>query len=415
MHHSNLAPVFTGLRYGLHALVLGLLIFAIAQSFIVDSGLKWWVLLTGVTFLATYASAPRVINRAGNGTSKIGTTSKTGSTSKPGGALDRPGIWWIVALTCEWALLTWLSPEAAFMVFPMFFLYLHVIPGIGGAIAIVLATIFAIVALGLHSSFTIGGVIGPIIGAGVALLIGLAYRALQREAKEREELLAELLSTRKQLAETEREQGALAERARLARDIHDTVAQGLSSIHMLLTAAERDSKGEALNYITLARDTAATSLADTRHIIAELTPPQLDSGLAPALRRLAKEQSDRNAFTIDVEAAEVVLPMAEQTALFRIAQGALSNAIQHSTGQRIAVSLEQAAESVVLRVADDGTGFDPDLVGEGSHEGKSPTGSFGLTAIRQRVEEFNGTVEIETNLGSGTTVTVSLPHGEVAP
>ncbi|WP_342664885.1 hypothetical protein [Microbacterium indicum] len=99
-------------------------------------------------------------------------------------------------LTVLWAVLTWLSPEGAYLVFPLFFLCLHVLPGRGGVAAIVLATAFAIVALGLHLGFSVGGVIGPLVGAGVALLIGLAYRAPTREAQERERLLAELIRTR---------------------------------------------------------------------------------------------------------------------------------------------------------------------------------------------------------------------------
>src|SRR5690606_17402622 len=139
------------------------------------------------------------------------------------------------------------------------------------------------------------------------------------------------------LAETEREQGALAERARLAREIHDTVAQGLSSIQMLLHAAERDAPhGAALRHVRLARETAAESLAETRRFIRELTPAGLDDGLVAALRRLAREQERRSGLRIEVTAKEtdLALPMDVQSALLRIAQGAVSNAVRHSGADR---------------------------------------------------------------------------------
>ncbi|MGO2111041.1 MAG: sensor histidine kinase, partial [Pseudoclavibacter sp.] len=319
MAHSTLAPVFTGLRLGLHVLLIGLAGFAVVRSFVVSSPGAIWTLPVGIAFIAVYL--------AGSWAARF---NRAADSSWRGLALV-----WVAALTSLWAVLTWLSPEGAYLVFPLFFLYLHVLPGPAGVTTVVVATAFAILALGLHLGFSAGGVIGPLIGAGVALLIGLAYRVLRREAEEREHLLAELIRTRRQLAETEREQGALAERARLAREIHDTVAQGLSSIQMLLRAAERDTPEPGAGYIRLARETAADSLADTRQIIRELTPARLDEGLAAALHRLGEEQSDRASLPIEVTAEEIVLPMSTQTALLRIAQGALSNSIRHAHATRI--------------------------------------------------------------------------------
>lgn len=425
MAHSNLAPVFTGLRYGLHTLVTGLIIFVIAQAFAQDRDLKWWVLAIAVIFLGTYVSASFAPRRNTTNTAPRDVPKDRDKSSTHQVLATSPGTWWILALTGEWAVLTWLSPEAAFIVFPMFFLYLHLIPGIGGGIAIILATLFAIVSLGLHSGFSIGGVIGPLIGACVALLIGLAYRALQREAQEREELLAELLRTRKQLAQTEREQGALAERARLARDIHDTVAQGLSSIHMLLNAAERDRSEQGLAYITLAKETAQESLAETRNIISELTPKELDRGLAGALRRLATDQAARTGIDITVDAHEGDMPMQLQTALLRIGQGALSNATRHSDAEHIRITLEIAQNSVhtfdpdegeyeagsgrglhsaTLTVADDGRGFDIDTIEQSTQSADS----FGLNAIRQRVEQLDGTLTIDSTPGRGTVLSTTV-------
>ncbi|GAA1803334.1 sensor histidine kinase [Nesterenkonia flava] len=389
MPHSTLAQVFTGLRFGLHALLIGLAGFAVVRAFVVFSPVAAWTLVVGVAFVAVYL--------AGAWAARSGRAA--GSSGR------RFAVVWVAALTLLWAVLTWLSPEGAYLVFPLFFLYLHVLPGPGGVAAIVVTTAFAILAVGLHLGFSVGGVIGPLVGAGVALLIGLAYRALRREAEERERLLAELIRTRQQLAETEREQGALAERARLAREIHDTVAQGLSSIQMLLRAAERDTPEPGAGYLKLARETAAESLADTRQIIRELTPARLDDGLTAALRRLGQEQSDRASLPVEVTAEDLDLPMGIQTALLRIAQGALSNAIRHADATRIAVELARDDDAVSLIVRDDGQGFDVSSAVADSHEADS----FGLSAMRERVEQLDGALTITSAPGDGTTVTARLP------
>jgi signal transduction histidine kinase len=390
MPHSSLAPVFTGLRVGLHALLVGLAAFAVLRAFVVGSPTARWTLAAGLAFVAMYL-AGAWFARAG--------------AARAEGARSPQALWWVAALTVLWAVLVWLSPEGAYLVFPLFFLYLHVLPGAGGIVAIVVATAFAIVALGLHLGFGVGGVIGPLVGAAVALLIGFAYRALRREAEERERLLAELVRTRDRLAETEREQGALAERARLARDLHDTVAQGLSSIQMLLRAAERDAPEPGAGYVRLARETAADSLADTRQIIRELTPTRLDDGLAAALRRLGRESEGRASVPVEVAAEDLDVPMGTQTALLRIAQGALSNATRHARASRIVVSLAGGTGSVALTVDDDGDGFDVSSVAAPSPEADS----FGLTAMRERVEQLDGTLTIRSAPGAGTTVTARLP------
>ncbi|MEV8214641.1 sensor histidine kinase [Leifsonia sp. NPDC077715] len=390
MSHSTLDPVFTGLRIGLHVLVVGLAAFAVVRAFAVSSPSEWWTLTVGVAFVAVYV--------AGAATAR---TAASGFRGGRGSALV-----WIALLTLLWAVLVWLSPEGAFIVFPLFFLYLHVLPTRGAIAAIAATTVFAIVALGLHLGFSVGGVVGPLIAAGVAVLIGLAYRALRREARERELLLAELLRTRQQLAETEREQGALTERARLAREIHDTVAQGLASIQMLLRAAERDTPEPGAGYVRLARETAADSLADTRQIIRELTPARLDGGLAAALRRLAREQADRSSVPIEVRADDLELSMDVQTALLRIAQGALSNAVLHADASHVDIELSEDGDAVSLAVQDDGRGFDVDAALADLHG----TDSFGLQAMQERIDQLDGTLGIVSAPGTGTTVTARLPR-----
>ncbi|MGA6096163.1 sensor histidine kinase, partial [Microbacterium sp. NPDC079356] len=269
-------------------------------------------------------------------------------------------------------------------------------------------------ALGIHGEWTVGGIVGPIVGAAVALLIGLGYQALAREAQQREVLMQELLATRGQLAATEREAGVLAERARLAREIHDTVAQGLSSIQMLLHAAERaDGERPGIEHIRLARETAAAGLADTRRFIRELTPPDLDDrGLGSALRRLASTQWAARGLPVDVRVSDAVeLPMHVQTALLRIAQGAIANVIQHADAYSAMITLTIGDDRVEFTIADDGRGFDPSLV---AAVPGAKSDSFGLQATRERVDQLGGTLTVSSAPGTGTSLTIELTLREAA-
>ncbi|MAP63513.1 MAG: two-component sensor histidine kinase [Microbacterium sp.] len=389
MPPSTLTPVFVGLRVGLHALFVGLTAFVVVRAVVVGAPHLPAVLIVAGGFIAVYL--------VGAGWARGGVHAVSGAFA----------LGWVAALSGLWGFLVWLTPEGAFLVFPLFFMYLHLLPGVWGVVAVGVSAALAIVSLGMHIGFTVGGVIGPIVAAAVAVLIGLAYRALRRESAERDRLLAELLHTRAQLAETEREQGALAERARLAREIHDTVAQGLSSIQMLLRAAERDAVEPSAAHLRLARETAADSLRETRQIIRQLTPSRLDDGLGAALHRLGAEQSHAP-FRVDVHTEDIDLPMDAQIALLRIAQGALANAARHAEPSRVTLTLTAPDDdSVLLAVGDDGRGFDP-----GAVAAAGASTSFGMRAMRERVDQLGGALEVVSAPGEGARVVVRLPrHG----
>ncbi|MFJ3392399.1 sensor histidine kinase [Leifsonia aquatica] len=396
MAHTALTPVFVGLRTGLHVLFVVLAGLVIVRALVVPSSSTIAIVAVAVVLIATYFVGAALARGAG-----------------PRG--HAAGLIWLALLTVEWAALLWLSTEAAYLVFPLFFLYLHLLGGRWGAVAILLSTAAAIVALGLHGGWTVGGVVGPLVGAGVALLIGLGYQALAREAAEREALMRELLDTRDQLAVTEHESGVLAERARLAREIHDTLAQGLSSIQLLLHAAERaDPDGPGVEHIRLARETAATGLADARRFIRELAPPDLDDqGLGGALRRLARTQWAAQGLEVEVRVADAVpLPMHVQTALLRIAQGAVANVVQHAHADSAVIELVADADGLRFTVSDDGDGFD--LRAAEAGDGGATSDSFGLQAARERVQQLGGTLVVESAPGRGTSLTVLLATAEAS-
>jgi len=388
MAHTALTPVFVGLRTGLHVLFFALTGVVIARAVLDPSESSASAIVLALIVGATYASGALLarLSRGRRLTSLI----------------------WLALLSAEWLGLLWVSADAAY------FLFLHLLGRWAGSAAILAATIVAVCALGIHGGWSVGGVVGPFVGAGVALLIGLGYQALAREAQQREALVSELLATRGQLAAREHESGVLAERARLAREIHDTLAQGLSSIQMLLHAAERaDDTRPGIEHIRLARETAAANLVEARRFIRELTPPQLDDQtLGGALRRLARTQWATQGLDVQVRVSDaVVLPMHLQTALLRITQGAIANVIQHARATTATVTIGIENDHLRFTVEDDGDGFDAELPAPGTGE---KSDSFGLRATAERVEQLGGSLVIDTASGRGTTLTVDLPLTEFA-
>jgi len=384
-------------------LFLALIVVVIGRAIAIATPLSIAIIGLAVLMLITYGLGSYLSRQAEVTVSGVGTPTLTGMSA---------GVW-LLTLSTEWAVLVWLIPEAAYLVFALSFLYLYLLRRRWGILAVLVAVGAAIVALGMHDGWSVAAVIGPLLGAGVAILIGLGYQSLTREAAEREMLMTELMATRDQLAETERTAGALAERARLAREIHDTVAQGLSSIQMLLHAAERaDPDRAGIQHIRLARDTAAANLADTRAFIRELLPVALtDRRLAGALRRLAETQWSSDELDVQVRVSDALeLPMQVQSALLRITQGAMANVLQHARARTVIIAVAVDADSVELTVADDGVGFDTATVRADRAVGASD--SFGLTAIRERVDQFGGTLTVEASEGRGTRLTVVLSTEE---
>lgn len=321
---------------------------------------------------------------------------------------------WLFVLTLVWVLMLPIVPISIYIVFPLFFLFLQVMPDVRGIIAVIGAMAVAIVSQ-YPVGLTVGGVMGPSVAALVTIAIDYAFRTLWRVNHEKQELIDQLIETRSQLAETERSAGIAEERQRIAHEIHDTVAQGLSSIQMLLHVAEQeiisrglDDNGEAespLHKIRLARSTASDNLGEARAMIAALQPAALSkTSLEGALHRVTEPLLGID-FAISVEGDERQLPMKTEATLLRIAQGAIANVAKHSEAQHCHVTLTYDETQVRLDVVDDGVGFDP------QHIAQRPAGlgHIGLSALRQRATELNGEVVVESSYGQGTAVSVALP------
>ncbi|MER7519889.1 sensor histidine kinase [Streptomyces sp. NPDC126499] len=326
-------------------------------------------------------------------------------------ASRRAAAVWLAGLCAAWLLLLAATPEGLWVAFPLYFLQLHLLPGRWSLPAVALTAGAAILSYVGHGAPLNPGVfIGPLLGAAVAVATVLGYQALYRESERRRRMVEELIATRAELAAAERHAGTLAERERLAREIHDTLAQGLSSIQLLLRAAERalPEDSAAARHIEEARRAAQDNLAEARRFVRALTPPGLEHGsLAGALERLCGTTGpDGPRVRRSVSGTPVALPTPYEVALLRIAQSALANTVRHASASRAEITLSFMGGSVTLDVVDDGRGFDPAAVRGGR---PSPEGGFGLTAMRSRAESLGGSFTVESAPGQGTAVAVSLP------
>ncbi|EST24284.1 sensor histidine kinase [Streptomyces roseochromogenus] len=324
----------------------------------------------------------------------------------------RAAAWWLAAVGAVWLGLLALSADGVWVAFPLYFLQLHLLPRRTGLAAVAATALAAVTAFAAHQgSFSAAMAIGPALGAAVAVAVVWGYQALYRESERRRRLIEELTATRADLAEAQHTAGVLAERERLAREIHDTLAQGLSSIQLLLRAAERNLPGapeNAVRHVGQARQAAVDSLAEARRFVAALAPPALEgTTLADALERLCATTGTRHRLTarFHLAADPVPLPTAHEVALLRIAQSALANTVRHAQASTVDVTLGTLGDRITLTVADDGIGFDPARLPDPD----PATGGFGLTAMHTRLHTLGGTLTIDSAPGHGTTLTARLP------
>ncbi len=238
------------------------------------------------------------------------------------------------------------------------------------------------------------------ISMTVSLLFGGWIHGIIQQSAKRAELIAELERTRAELAAERHDAGVLAERARLAAEIHDTLAQGFTSVLMLTQAAEvnPDTTKESL---TLIERTARENLAEARSLVAALSPAALDgSSLPEALRRLTDGHREATHADVALDVSGEPTPHPEtDVVLLRAAQETLANVRKHASAGRVRLRLAYAPDGVTLAVSDDGAGFDPSANGTG----------FGLRGMRRRVEQSGGTMTVTSEPGTGTTVKVQLP------
>ncbi|HEY4463281.1 MAG TPA: sensor histidine kinase [Streptosporangiaceae bacterium] len=226
-----------------------------------------------------------------------------------------------------------------------------------------------------------------------------------------EEMMAENTGLHAQLLSQAREAGVLEERQRMAREIHDTLAQGLTGIVTQLEAAgpavaAEERQRRLGNAKRLARD----SLAEARRSVQALRPEPLETALLPeAVTEVADRWSAVNGVAVQVTTtgSAVALYPDIEIALLRVAQEALANVAKHAGASRVGLTLSYMEDVVTLDVRDDGKGFCTAGVGNGRASANG--NGFGLTAMRQRVERLGGRLAIESEPGNGTAVSASVP------
>ncbi len=335
--------------------------------------------------------------------------------------------WWLVAVSLLWLVLIWASADFVWLVFPLFFLQLHVLPGRVALPVIALSTVLVVVALWFHNRGSAGPglelpmVLGPVFGAAFAVITGLAYRALYLEAENQRLAAAELRRTRGELARSQHAAGTLTERARLAREIHDTLAQGFSSIVLMGRAAEKALDGgdtaAARDRLRTVQKTASANLAEARNFVRGLQSPELEQmSLAGSLRRLCEkteaEAAARGAglrCRFDLEGTPVELPNPYSTTLLRAAQASLANVWVHAKASNAVVTLSFMGTEVVMDIYDDGVGFRPEAAEAGGTSARTDGSGYGLRSLRERVAALAGTLDIESAPGEGTAVAIRLP------
>lgn len=429
---TEAAVILRVLRVCLHSAFAVLLLVAVLR--LLETGLQgadWLALGLALVLAAVYL---------------LGTVVEKHHSADPSRFDPRPySHLWLGAVCLLWLLLIWISADFVWLAFPLFFLQLHVLPLRLALPAIALSTVLVIVSLWFHNAGADGGalqlpmVLGPAFGAAFAVVTGLGYRALYLEAENQRFAAEELRRTRAELARSQHDAGTLAERARLAREIHDTLAQGFSSILLMGRAAERSlddgDTATARGRLRTVQETASANLAEARHFVRGLQPPALaehmaetaaensaknpaeilpEDPLVNSLRRLcdkteteAAARGTRLRCRFDLEGTPVELPNPYRTTLLRAAQASLANVWVHANAGTAVVTLSFLGSEVAMDIYDDGAGFDPSAV---TDPARRPDGSgYGLKSLQERVTALHGSLEVESAPGEGTVVAIRLP------
>ncbi|MBD7918278.1 sensor histidine kinase [Cellulomonas sp. Sa3CUA2] len=239
-----------------------------------------------------------------------------------------------------------------------------------------------------------------------AVVLGLWITQIAEQSEERAYLLEELSAAQDALAASHHAAGVVAERERLAAEIHDTLAQGFTSVVMLAQTASvelaRDHHDRVAARLESIEGVARDNLAEARALVAAFAPPDLQDGtLADALARLAARFGTETGLRVDVvDDAGDTAGAEAQVVLLRAAQEALANVRRHADATHVTLRLARVGPEVVLEVVDDGRGLAADV----------PEGN-GLRGMRARADAAGGTLDVTAAPGRGTRVRLQVPAG----
>lgn len=320
-----------------------------------------------------------------------------------------PGIgWaWLAAIFALWTTLVTVSEQFVWLLFPIAFLCQILLPRWPGLGAVVGAWLVAV--LVPAGAVSVAGVVGPAVGTAVAVAIYRFYRALHNEARRQYAVAAELRATQERLGASERAAGRLAERERLSREIHDTLAQGLGSIVLLARAATKSAADQpgVVARLKAIEQVAAEDLAEARAFVSDLRSPGLADTVAESLAALVESRRTQLAALgrgtrLELRVDARYPDPEDGLVLLRVAQEAVSNALRHSPARVIVITYTTWPDRAGVDVVDDGGGIGEHLPGQG------------LTGLRERVQAANGSLNIEST-AEGTAVAAIVPTRRERP
>ena len=432
--HAQL-PVLRTLRVALHVMFAFLLGFSLVRYLwtgtrVPDAAPAACAVAATALLAAVYLAGTvwenRHARRAGRGEAAPGTERGAGPGAGPEGAPSGvPRRWagsWLAAVTLLWLCLVLISPDFVWVVFPLMFLFLHLCPHRTGLVAVVLLwAVSALVPLAHGGGdYSAGAAVGPLLGAVLAVVISSTYRALAADAEHHARTAEALRLAQAELAERERRAGRAEERERLAREIHDTVAQGLSSILLVARAARAGltagNTRQVQRQLAVIEEGAGENLAQARRFVRDLAAVPEGPGLPEALTALCRRTEAQEAArgqrlecSLRLEGREAAdLPEPVQTALLRGAQASLANVAAHAGAARAVLTLTVSADEALLDVYDDGVGFDPAALEDPRAAGGSDSG-YGLPGLRRRLQTLGGSLTVDSAPGDGTVIGMRLP------
>ena len=302
-----------------------------------------------------------------------------------------------------------------FVVFPQVWMFTPTLRW--GMAACTALTAVAIVGMGVSLGWSSGVLRNVVPQMLIALLfsilLGFWIGKVIEQSGQRADLISKLEQARSELASAHHAQGVMAERERMAREIHDTLAQGFTSIVMLAQAAqaglaksaERSEAdgGRELERLTAIEAVARENLAEARALVAAFSPVDLDGAtLTDAVTRLGQRFSERTGVGVAVEVSGSLVGLGrdQEVVLLRAVQEALANVRRHADARAVTVRLVADAGGARVEVLDDGVGF---MVSQAE--------GFGLAGMRARVGDVGGQVAVTSEVGRGTRVMVRVPGG----
>lgn len=332
------------------------------------------------------------------------------------GALARYAAYTGGVTACLVVLSLALSPGVALA--PLFVLFPQawaMLPRRWPAVVVVVATPAALALVQVAQSgwapdAVTDAVVTAFLQSAAAIVLGLWITGLVHESESRAALLAELTAARAELASAEHARGVLAERERMAGEIHDTLAQGFLSIVALAQAAQ---VGETRERLDLIEATARANLAEARAIVAAHTPPDLAQSpaadrLLSALERLAARTTAHDGLAVELDLPASLPPLSPEAevVLLRAAQEGLANARRHGGATRVVLTLAADVEGVEMALVDDGAGLGP----EGAAALTGPRAGYGLAAMAARAAQVGGSAVLSERAGgAGCQLHVRVP------